>query len=350
MRQRGLAIVLAMIFVVAYLGSGLSAAAADGKKLTAGKLVDAGEASLLLFKTYRTDTLRALGGDATDFKAEEGNVYWDIVLKVRNDDTKEVSFEKLVPGGECSLEPEDGAKISKAVALVEDIAVAAEKAGGKTAGKTTSDAAGETAGGDTAGRTVSTSDKLEPQKFYTVHIGFEVPETVKAGTARIKVGGAFFTVALDAENEVSCGTPISMDDEVDTDGIGVFRITESLFSKEVLTPYTRSNVGSRFALEDADDDIFFVVSAELTNESPETLDEEKEQILSVVAMFDGKRYYTIGRCAVNDAGDNFESGIKIEPKETKRILYVFEIPEEVMSKAEVLEIFFAGNEFEFSLE
>ncbi len=113
---------------------------------------------------------------------------------------------------------------------------------------------------------------------------------------------------------------------------------------DVLPPNT-SGYYTHYPIDDPANDIYFVVYCNLTNISASDIG--ADDMISIKVIFDGKYEYTANMCLEEKDGAGFDYAniTNIAPLETRKGIFMFEVPKRVQDMSVELSIYFYGNEY-----
>lgn len=265
-----------------------------------------------LFKIKTADKLQSSTGNGSYFSAENGNNYVDIVISLTNNSDKELSIKDNI---KAYFENNNGTKYEKYLVAVESRDDFLDQFG-----------------------------SVKPLATNKVHIGYQVPNEVSKGKAYFEINGENFVVNYDSSVDVSSKKTINMNEEIAADNTAKFKILSTKYTADVLPPNV-SGFYTHYPVDDPSNNVFFVVYCDLTNDSSSAI--RSDDMISIKAIFDGKYEYTANMALEKKDGSGFDySNItNINPLETRKAVFMFEVPKKVQDMDYELSIYFYGNEY-----
>ena len=281
----------------------------QGKKYTTSNKIE-----FELFKIKTGDKLQAVSGEGSYYNAENGNNYVDVVITLTNNGEKDFSIKN---GIKAYFQTKDGTKYESFLAAVESRDDYLDNWG-----------------------------EVNPLGTGKVHIGYKVPSDVSKGKAYFSINDENFVVDYDASVDVSSKTSVNMNQEISADGTGKFKLLSTKYTADVLPPNT-SGYYTHYPVDDPTNDIYLVVYCDLTNDSSAAIRSDK--MMSMKVIFDGKYEYSSNMVLEEKDGTGFDySNItNINPLETRKAVFMFEVPKKVQEMNYELSIYFYGNEYSY---
>lgn len=265
-----------------------------------------------LFKVKTTDKLESIAADNFYWTSEKGFTYADVVISLTNTGSEEFS---AIDDINAFFESTDGTKY-------EDVLVAVE-----------ADHLDQFA-------------TIKPLATNKIHIGYQIPTDITKGKAYFDFDGDLFVVDYDADVEVSNKTAIVVNQEITADDAATFKLLRTVFTNDVLPPDT-SGFYEHYPVADPSNNTFFVAYCDITNVSTAAI--EANKMISAKAIFDGKYEYTSKIFLEAKDGTGFDlSYTSVTPLETRRALFVFEVPKKVQDMNPELVLYFYGDEYSCS--
>ena len=267
-----------------------------------------------LFKVSAKNKMECVSGNGMFYEADSGEKYFDVVLNVENKGQDVFDTDSI----KCVF-------IDENENSTEQILVAAEDS---------QDYLDQYA-------QISALDKTK------LHIGALVQESVNKGTLYFKTGNSAYFIKCDASQEISNKTSIDFEEEILVYSYASFKLIKTEYTQDVL-PSDTSGYYSHYPVNDPASDVYYVVYVDVTNLSNANIVSDK--ILSIRAKYDGKYEYTANMVLEKKDGTGFDYGniTNIAPLETRRCLFMFEVPQKVQEMPVELNIYFNGNEYGYS--
>jgi hypothetical protein len=121
--------------------------------------------------------------------------------------------------------------------------------------------------------------------------------------------------------------------------VASFKLLETKYTADVL-PSNASGYYRHYPVDDPSNDIYFVVYCDLTNISTSSIG--ADDMISIKAIFDGKYEYNANMALEEKDGTGFDyaSITSIAPLETRRGVFMFEVPKSVQDMSLELYIYF----------
>lgn len=173
-----------------------------------------------------------------------------------------------------------------------------------------------------------------------------MPTNIQAGKGYIQLGDDLFSVEYDVNVEVSSKISVSMDQEIKLEDVASFMLLDTNYTADVLPPNT-SGFYTHYPIDDPANDIYFVVYCNLTNISASDIG--ADDMISMKAIFDGKYEYNANMALEEKDGTGFDYAniTSIAPLETRKGVFMFEVPKSVQDMSVELSIYFYGNEYSY---
>lgn len=268
-----------------------------------------------IFRITTSDKLQSVSGQGSYYEADSGKNYVDIILNVTNN-------------GSVDLTPRDDIMayfISSDGTQYDDVLIAVE----------------------TSNDRIDQWGIINPLSTKKVHIGYELPANLQAGKGYIQFGDDLFSAEYDANVEVSSKILISMDQEIEVEDVASFKILDTDYTSDVLPPNT-SGYYSHYPVDDPANDTYFVVYCDLTNLSASNIG--ADDMISIKAIFDDKYEYSANMALEEKDGTGFDYAniTSVSPLETRKGVFMFEIPKKAQDMSVELSIYFYGNEYSFT--
>lgn len=267
---------------------------------------------LSIFKITTSNKLQCISGQGPYYEADSGKNYVDIVLNVANN-------------GNADLTPRDDIIayfISSDGTQYDDVLIAVE----------------------TSDDRIDQWGEINPLSTKKVHIGYKLPTNLQEGTGYIQFGDDLFSVVYDANVEISSKISISINQEIEIEDVASVKLLDTKYTADVLPPNT-SGYYTHYPVDDPSNDIYFVVYCDLTNISTSAIG--ADDMISIKAIFDGKYEYNANMALEEKDGTGFDyaSITSIAPLETRKGVFMFEVPKKVQDMSFELSIYFYGNEY-----
>lgn len=295
----------------------------DTVKSSSGKGVELGkeyktsnDLEFTLFKISTSKKLQSLGGNGGTYDAGEGYNYVDVVITVTNNGNEEFSIDEgIYAYFKTDIKTQ-----------IEDTMIALE----------------------TSDNRLSTYDYVKPLSTSKIHIGYKVPNNITEGRAYFEIGGDIFTVEYDASKDVSNKKAVSLNEEIKVEDVASFKLLSTKFTTDVLPPNT-SGYYRHYPIDDPSSDTYFVVYCDLTNFASAAIG--SDDMISIRAIFDGKYEYTANMALEEKDGTGFDYAniTNVNPLETRKAVFMFEVPLTVQDMDCELSIYFCGNEYSFTV-
>lgn len=268
-----------------------------------------------LFKVMESDKLQTVGGGGSYYKANDGTKYIDVIITLDNNGSDEFSVRDKI---KAYFEAGDGTKYEKPLCAVE-----------------------------TRDDSLDQFGTIKPLAKNKVHIGYSVPSNVENGRAYFGFGEELFVIDYDSKIAISNKTSISMNQEVKSEDVASFELLRTDFTTDVLPPNT-SGFYTHYEVSNPSNDVYFVVYCNLTNMSSSGIRSDK--MISIKAIFDGKYEYKANMALEEKDGTGFDysSITSIDPLETRKGVFMFEVPKKVKDMNYELSIYFYGKEYSYS--
>lgn len=268
-----------------------------------------------LYKVKSADKLQAVSGKGSYYTADSGMSYADVVISLTNNGSGNLSVRDNF---KVFFESADGTRYKDALIVVEDRDDYLNQFG-----------------------------FIKPLASNKVHIGYKLPSNVVKGKAYFEINDDLFAIDYDSSVEISNKVTISMNNLITVDDVASFKLLSTKFTADVLPPNT-SGFYSHYAVDDPANDIYFVVYSDLTNESASAI--RADDMISVRAIFDGKFEYNANMALEEKDGTGFDYAniTSVQPLETRKAVFMFEVPKKVQDKDYELSIYFYGNEYSLS--
>jgi len=268
-----------------------------------------------IFKITTSDKLQCASGQGSYYEADSGKNYVDIILNVTNN-------------GSVDLTPRDDIIayfMSSDGTQYDDVLIAVE----------------------TSDDSIDQWGEIGPLSTRKVHIGYVLPTNLQAGKGYIQLGDDLFSAEYDANAEVSSKISISMDQEIEVEDVASFKLLDTNYTVDVLPPNT-SGYYTHYSVDDPANDIYFVVYCDLTNLSASNI--SADDMISIKAIFDDKYEYNANMALEEKDGTGFDyaSITSVGPLETRKGVFMFEIPKKVQDMSVELSIYFYGSEYSFT--
>lgn len=293
----------------------------DTVKSSRGKDVELGKEyktsnglEFTLFKISTSKKLQALGGGSNYYDADEGCNYVDVVLTLTNNGSEELDVDEDI---NAYFKTDIKTQYDDTIIAIE-----------------------------TNDSYLRTYEPLKPLSTAKLHIGYVIPEDITEGRAYIEFGEDIFTVEYDASKDVSNKKEVSLNEVIKVEDVASFKILSTTFTTDVLPPNT-SGYYYHYPIDDPSSDIYFVVYCDLSNYASTATD--SDDMISIRAIFDGKYEYTARMVLEKKDGTGFDFGENINPLETRKAVYMFEVPQTVQDMDCELSIYFYGNEYSFTV-
>lgn len=286
---------------------------ADATAMVIGSSYSASkDLELGIFKIITSDKLQCVSGQGSYYEADSGKNYVDIVLNISNN-------------GSVDLTPRDDIIayfVSSDGTQYNDVLIAAE----------------------TREDRIDQWGVINPLSSKKVHIGYELPINIQTGKGYIQLGDDLFSIEYDVNVEVSSKISISMNQEIEVEDVASFKLLDTKYTADVLPPNT-SGYYTHYPVDDPANDIYFVVYCNLTNISASDIG--ADDMISIKAIFDGKYEYTANMVLEEKDGTGFDYAniTNIAPLETRKGVFMFEVPKRVQDMSVELSIYFYGNEY-----
>ncbi len=262
-----------------------------------------------IFKIVTSDRLQSVSGEGSYYEAESGTNYVDVILNATNSGSADFSVDDI----SAYFKSLDGVRYDDTIIAIE-----------------------------TDPDRIVAYGSMAPLSTKKLHIGYKLPADVTSGSAFMQFGDELFSVAYNADVEVSSKILVSMNQKVEAEGVASFMLLETEYTADVLPPNT-SRVYSHYPIDDPANDIYFVVYCDLTNNS--TSDIRADKMISIKAIFDETYEYNANMVLVQKDGRGFDSYSNISPLETRKGVFMFEVPKQVQDMNVELFIYFYGNEY-----
>ncbi len=268
-----------------------------------------------LFKIITSNKLECLGGGSLYYEADSGYNFADVVLEITNNDSSEFSARD---GINAFFESGDGTRYDNTLIAIES-----------------------------SGDNLDQFGSIKPLATDKVHIGYKIPVDVTSGKAYFGFGDDLFVVDYDSSSEVSNKTSIKMNQEVVVDDVASFKLLGTDFTADVLPPNT-SGFYTHYEVDDPSNDIYFVVYCDLANNSSSSI--RADDMISIRAIFDGKYEYNCNMALEAKDGEGFDYAniTSIDPLESRKGVFMFEVPKKVQDMDYELSLYFYGNEYSYS--
>ena len=265
-----------------------------------------------LVKIVTSDKLQCISGHGLYYTADSGKNYVDVVLNVTNNGTADMSPRDDIKAYFMS---NDGIQYDDVLIAVED-----------------------------SDDDMNQYGKINPLSTRKVHIGYELPTDLTEGKGCIGFGEEFFVVEYDVDVEVSNKTSISMNQDIEVDGVASFKLLDKKYTDDVLPPNT-SGFYTHYPIDDPSNDTYFVVYCDLSNNSSSAVG--ADDMISMKAIFDGQYEYNANMVLEEKDGTGFDYAniTSISPLETRKGVFMFEVPKKVQDMDVELSIYFYGNEY-----
>ena len=270
---------------------------------------------LNLYKIITSNKIQCVSGEGSYYEASGGTNYVDIVLNVIN-------------RGNDDLTPEEDITayfISSDNTKYEDVLIAVE----------------------TSEDWIDRYGKINPLSNKKVHIGYELPTNIKEGKGYIQLGEDLFSIEYDVNVEVSSKISVSMGQEIKAEDVASFKLVNTEYTTDVL-PSKTSGYYTHYPIDDPANDVYFVVYCDLTNISTSNIN--ADDMISIRAIFDGKYEYKANMALEEKDGTGFDYAniTSISPLETRKGVFMFEVPKSVKDMSVELSIYFYGNEYSYT--
>jgi predicted small lipoprotein YifL len=285
----------------------------ENKAITVGNSYStSNDLEISIFKIITSDKLQVVKGDGSYFEADSGTNYVDVVLNVTNNGSEDLSPNDDITAYFISS---DGIQY-------DDVLIAVE----------------------TSDDRIDQWGTVNPLSTKKVHIGYKLPTNLQTGKGYIQFGNELFSIEYDASVEISSKISISMNQEIEVEDVASFKILETNYTADVLPPKT-SGLYTHYSIDDPSNDIYFVVYCDLTNISTSNID--ADDMISMKAIFDGKYQYDANMALEKKDGTGFDYAniTSITPLETRKGVFMFEVPKNVQDMSFELSIYFYGNEY-----
>lgn len=271
----------------------------------------AGDIEFSLFKIVTSDKLGTVSGSGSYYEADNGTNYVDVVLTLMNNGTEELSVREI----EAFFITDDGTRY-------DDKLVASEERDDY----------------------IVQYGEIKPLSTEKVHIGYRLPTNVTGGNAFFQINGDLFVVAYNAEEEVSNASEIAFGQEIKVEDVASFELLSIKYTADVLPPNT-SGFYTHYAVDDPSNDVYYVVYCNLTNDSASDI--MSDDMISIRAIFDDKYEYTPIMALEEKDGTGFDYAniTSISPMETRKAVFMFEVPKKTQEMSGKLSIYFYGNEY-----
>ena len=267
-----------------------------------------------LFKIVTSDKLQAASGKGPYTKADNGYNFIDIVFDLTNSGTKDFSVSDNITG---SFEGSDGVQYSDLRIVVED-----------------------------QDNSIYGSDFIKPLATSRVHIGYIVPSSVATGNAYLGFMDNLYVINYDVNIDISTKIAILMNQEVTVDDIASFELLGTNYTEDVL-PTDTAHCYSHYPVGDPTNNIYFVVYCNITNYSSSA--KIADDMISMKVIFDGKYEYTAKMDVEKRNGTSFDSSItNVSPLETRKGVFMFDVPKKVQNMDYDLLIYSYGNEYSYN--
>lgn len=268
-----------------------------------------------IFKVITSNKLQCVGGGGSYYEADSGENYVDVVLNITNNSTSDLSARDEITAYFIS---KDGTQYNNVLIAVES-----------------------------SDDRISPYEDIKSLSTRKVHIGYELPTGVSEGKGYIQFGDDLFSVEYDSDIEISSKIPVSMNEEVNLADVASFRLLKTNFTADVLPPNT-SGFYTHYEVDDPANDTYFVVYCDITNDSASAIG--ADDMISIKAIFDGKYEYNSNMALEEKDGTGFDYAniTSIEPLETRKGVFMFEIPKKVQNMSVELSIYFYGNEYSYT--
>lgn len=271
--------------------------------------------SFNLFKVVTSGKLQSVSGQGSYYEADNGYNFIDVVLNLTNNGTEDISVSDDMTG---YFESSDGTQYNNPLIAVED-----------------------------RDDHLTEYNPIKPLATSKVHIGYKVPNNITTGTAYFSIMGELYSVDYDASVDISSKTSVSMNQEITVDDVASFELLGTNYTADVLPPNT-SGFYTHYPIDDPSNNVYFVVYCNLTNYSSSAIG--ADDMISIKAVFDGKYEYTANMVleAKDGTGFDYASITSIDPLETRKGVFMFDIPKKVQDMNCELSIYFYGNEYSFN--
>ena len=268
-----------------------------------------------LFKVVTSGKLQSVRGEGSYYEADSGYNFIDVVIDLTNNGTEDISVSDDMAG---YFESSDGTQYNNPLIAVED-----------------------------RDDYLDQYSSIKPLTTSKVHIGYTVPTDITTGTAYFSIMGELYSVDYDASVDISSKTSVSMKQEITVDDVASFELLGTNYTADVLPPNT-SGFYTHYSIDDPTNNVYFVVSCNLTNYSSSAIG--ADDMISMKAVFDGKYEYTANMVLEEKDGTGFDyaSITSIDPLETRKGVFMFDIPKKVQDMNCELSIYFYGNEYSFN--
>ena len=265
-----------------------------------------------LFKIVTSGKLQAISGSGSYYEADSGCNYIDVIVSLTNNGSRDMTVRDSLS---AFFESGDGTRYEDSLIAVESRDDYLDQFG-----------------------------SIKPLASNKVHIGYKVPNNIDKGKAYFDFGSELFVVDYDASVDVSNKTSVSFNQEIKADDVASFELLKTNFTADVLPPKT-SGYYTHYQVDDPSNDTFFVVYCNLTNHSASAI--RSDEMISIKAIFDGKYEYNANMALEEKDGTGFDYAniTSIEPLETRKSVFMFEIPKKVKDMNYELSIYFYGNEY-----
>lgn len=271
----------------------------------------AGDIEFSLFKINTSGKLGTVSGAGSYYEADRGMNYVDIVLTLTNNGTEELSVRDI----EAFFITDDGTRYDDKLVVDEERDDYLDQYG-----------------------------EIKPLSTEKVHIGYKLPTDVSRGNAFFQINGDLFVVEYDVEEEVSNASAISWNQEITVEDIASFELLSTEYTADVLPPNT-SGFYTHYPVDDPTNDVYYVVYCDLTNQSASDI--MSDDMISIRAIFDDRYEYTPNMVLEKKDGTGFDyaSITSISPLETRKAVFMFEVPKKTQEMSGKLSIYFYGNEY-----
>lgn len=270
---------------------------------------------LNLVKIKTGDKLQASSGNGLYYSADSGYNFVDVIVSIKNNGGTDLSVRDCI---NAFFESGDGVKYKDTLIAVES-----------------------------SDDNINQFGSVKPLATNKVHIGYKLPSNITNGKAYFEYDGILFVVNYDANVEVSSKVTIEMNQEIVVDDVASFKLLSTKFAADVLPPNT-SGFYTHYSVDDPSNYTYFVVYCDLSNESANALG--ADDMISVKAIFDGKYEYSANMAleATDGAGFDYANITNVKPLETRKAVFMFEVPKKVQDMNYELSIYFYGNEYSCS--
>lgn len=249
----------------------------------------------------------------TYYEAEDGFVFFDMVMDIKNLAAESVDAEDIISGSvaadsgsyeidRCWMESENGG----------DFAVSASL------------------------------DALEQGRM---HIVAKVKEGDKDFKALLKIGEQELTVNYNAETTVFEKKPIALNEAIAAEDFGEITV----LSAQYLSDIVPSNPGYFYSHYQVDDASKIYIDVKVSVKNLGTSKKDVDNFFGISAIYDGKYNYN-GFTVLEEAdGSDFNTFASLDPLETGTIHGIVEIPTEAQAGPVEVKFYFDGEEYYYTM-